>query len=69
MRLTAAPKNANAKIIQTTLDELKTRAASMASQLNNPSVAPAYNKLLGKIEALEAVLEFLQGSRTSMRFL
>lgn len=53
-----------------TLNELRARLPALREQRENPSVASSYNRLVGKIDALEAVKRLLEtGSYFELRLL
>ncbi len=47
------------------LDDLKSTANSMKSQSSNPTVSLNYYKTLGKLEAVEAIIEFVKYNRST----
>lgn len=58
LRSDALAKNLSKKIA-----ELSSNVSAMKSQSSNPSVAPNYYKMVGKLEALESVLSCLKSGR------
>lgn len=55
--------DALAKTLSKKIAELSSNVSAMKSQSSNPSVAPNYYKMVGKLDALEAVLSCVKSGR------
>ena len=56
-------------IIQTALNKQRSRLNLLEKEKHNPSVSANYHRTLGSVEALEAILDCLNGNMVNIKLL